>query len=534
MTTTDREFALLPRGYVRDKVVLANFREGLRLMTNPETGATFTEEEIQRATQPGSRWYNEAQSIDDYGQSEQKKGLYLADQIRPSRASGKWLEKFHAPLWEVDRLQPAGGSGLVSVTATGGTVIVGSTTPNDPAAYKTRDQAGNLYQVQTSVTVPVESTTAQVTLFALGTGAATNLTVGTKLTWTYKAPAMASECQVAAAFVGGRDLETEAAWAERIERTMREESGAGNDPELRAWTVAASTAIEDAFVYPCAFYAGSVLIAIQQKRGATVGPLACIPSADTLAAAIARMTPPGSPVVPGNPHVLVTGVTSDPVDMHVAVTMPPGSASGWLDARPFPTRNATTPSVTTVTSQTDIRITCTGDATLPGQAALSTLTGANAPRLMLWNATTSRFVPLEVSSIQDLGSNVYRVLLTTAPPMTIATGQWVSPRTDRHDAIALATEEYFDGLGPGQIVDPATDPRAARCVRYPDAVDEWPTDVSSEAGTRILEALGGAGAAVSIPYQSRTTPRYVGTEASGDVTAGPYRLTLSKLGVYAS
>jgi len=84
--TADREFQVMARGYIRDRVILANFRSGLRSLRNPETGALFTEDEIARATQVGSRWWIEADAIDQLGQLDQRRAIYLSDQIRVERA----------------------------------------------------------------------------------------------------------------------------------------------------------------------------------------------------------------------------------------------------------------------------------------------------------------------------------------------------------------------------------------------------------------------------------------------------------------
>lgn len=524
-TPVDREFAVLGRGYIRDRVVLANFREGLRALTNPETGLAFTEDEIQRATQPKTRWYNEAQAIDDYGQSEQRRALYLADQLRIERASTKWLIEFHGAMWGQTLLDATGGSGSVTVPGVVGTSVVGSTTPGDPAAYKARDTAGNQYQVLTTVLVGGGGTAA-VNMIALGTGSSTNPAAGTVLTWIFRDPNMAATATVATDFTGGTDRETDADFAARLFARIRHAQGAGNDAQTRSWTRKASNAIEDAFVYPCAFHAGSVLIAITQKRNGASGPLARIPSVGTLAAAIAYMTPPGSAVYPTPPYVLVTGVQSQVTNLVAQMAMTAGSTAGWRDTRPFPTFNATTPSIFSVSSSTVIRIQCPGDATLPGQAALATLFGANCPSLMVWNATQSRFETLLVNVINDVGSNLYDVSLSAPPSFTLAPGMIISPDVALKLPIAVAIETYMDSLGPRELFDITTDPRGARCVRFPSTSEDRPFRAGSLVATRIVEALGGTSVDATATF-SATQPDY-----PTDLTQGPKMLTLGTVGLY--
>ena len=60
---TARPFAYVERGQTRDDILMM-FRDGLRQLTNPETGTAFSEDEIAEATQAGSRWWIEAEAID--------------------------------------------------------------------------------------------------------------------------------------------------------------------------------------------------------------------------------------------------------------------------------------------------------------------------------------------------------------------------------------------------------------------------------------------------------------------------------------
>lgn len=524
----DREFAVFPRGYIRDKIILANFRNGLRALTNPETGQPFTEDEIQRATQQGGRWWSEANAIDLMGMSQQRNAIYLSDQTRIERASTSFLHDFHGRMWKEGPLAATGGAGEVLVPAVAGTIIVGDPEPEAPGAYWARDPAGNRFQVFATVVTPAGGV-ATVTMFGIDTGAATNLDPGTKLVWTLRDPSMAPEASVGAAqFTGGTDKETDAQFASRLLGRIAHKPAAGNDPHNRAWARESSNAVEDAFVYPIAFHAGSMLVAITQKRAGVKGPLARIPSSSTLAAAIAYMTPPTSPVVPTPPHVVVTPSNAESSDMVLRLSMALGTDGGWKDPVPFPAYHATTPKLTTVSSQTDIRVTAPGDATLPGQPALATLTGDDAPQMMVWDEARSEFVELAISSVEDLGSNVFRILLSAAPAtMTLAVNQIVSPLVPRHAIVSEALTDYFDELGPGDLFDVTTDPRGARGLRFPDVSEERPFRAGAVAATRVIEALGGSASDATLDSISLTEPSY-----PTDLTDGPNMLVPGTVGVY--
>ena len=522
----DREFNVHEAGFVRDKVVLANFREGLRKLKNPETGQPFTAEEIARATRPKSRWYVGAQALDDYAQGEQRNALYIADQIRLERASSAWLINYHGRLFNASHLAATGGSGTVLATGVPGTIVVGSTTPNDPIAYKARAPDGSIFQAFLTTVVQPHGQVS-VPMIGVSTGAATNITAQSVpvLTWTFKDPNMDPLAEVVGAFSGGTDRETDAELAARIASIMQHRPGAGNDAHFRAWARESSNAIEEAFVYPCAFHSGSVLVAITQKRGNVAGPLAQVPSANTLATAIAYLTPPTSPVVPPRPHVIVTPNALESTNLVFRMAMQKGTPNGWFDARPFPSFHATTPQVGTVTDPTHFQLLAAGDATLPGGA--SSLSGANAPGLMVWDATTSAWVALSVQSITTAAPGVFDVVLSGAPDgLAISAGQYVSPMVQRHAIISGAVVDYFDSLGPGELF-PDSEPRAARCVRFPYAVEERPYRAGAVAATRIIEALGGTSADAVLDSISVATPSY-----PTDLTLGPRKLVPGKVAIY--
>lgn len=527
-TPADREFKVLPAGFIRDKVVLANFREGLRAQVNPETGEDFTEEEIARATRLGTRWANEAQAIDDYAQGEQRNALYLADQVRLDRATGRWLLDYHGKLWDVSLLAATPGSGPVTVTATAGTIIVGSTTVPDDGAYKARDPAGNLYQVFGTVTADASSN-ATVTMIALTPGASTNPPAGTVLTWTFRDPSMTATATVAEDFTGGTDQETEAELADRIAAIIQFKPGAGNDSHQRAWARQSSNAVEEGFVYPCALRAGSVVLAITQKRKGALGPNGRIASAATLATAASYLTPPTSPVLPTRTFEIVTTCVPDPVDLTIGLGMQRASKTGWTDAQPFPAAfPAFHPRVSIVFGQKLLNIICPGDPKLPGQASLATVTAPNVPAVMIWNAAKSTWEPLNIASVQDVGGSHFVFSLNTAPSFTVIGGEYVSPATNFASLISGAIVEYFDALGPGDFFDVDVDPRGARCVRFPSNIEQWPTDAGADIVADVLDALGGTTVQGVLGAISKTTPSF-----QPSFQSGPFMLTPRQVGIYA-
>lgn len=532
----DREFYVFPRGYIRD-LMLQYFAAGLRLLVNPETQALFTEDEIASAIAPGSRWYRQAQAEDDYAQGEQHRALFMNDQLRIDRASTAWLAEYHAKLWDPSgRLPATPGSGRVRVPGTPGVHVIGSTTPGDPSAYWGRDQNGHRYQVYEPDTVIDSNGAAIVTMVAMDPGAATNPETDDVITWANRDPGMAPQATVIADFTGGTDTETDQQWASRMLANVRWKQGDGNDPQVRAWARECSNAIEDAFVYPCALHANSVVVCITQKRGyGDRSPTARIPpqvNSGVIAQAVAYLTPPASPVFPTPPLVIVVPPSSQVANVGIKVEMAKGSSNGWLDVVPFPAYSATAcPAITSVGS-TSFVLRSYGDATLPGQAAGATVT-SDFPGLLVWNIAESEFVDLTgyVTSIHDLETTppTYEVTLNATLPAGVVVGAFVSPAFANHEAAAQALIAYFDERGPGDLFNPAGDDRADRCVRFPAPTDEYPPSIGGDLATRVIEALEGQTINASIPAEMlpTTSPSYPTT-----VMNGPRLLTLGKVGIY--
>lgn len=522
----EREFAVFRRGDVREDI-LRFFRNGLRSLVNPKTKQSFTEDEIRRATTAGSRFYIEADAIDLVAQGIQKRDEFLAQQIRVDRAGSAMLTNYHGPMWDETYLPATGGSGSVAATGVPGTTWVGSTTIPDPFASFALDDAGNTYQVL--VTESADSD-GNATLLMVGVdgGKQTNIVVGTKLDWG-NAP-VGSTPQVTVVdddFSGGGPQETDAEFSDRLAKRQRRKPGSGNESQMRDIARKASNSVQDAFPYPCARNAGSTLIAVLQKRAGGVGPSARLPSVGTLAAVTAALVPPASPEIPGRALVVIVSPVAQPTDSTLQVEQRDASVAGWTDLVPFPQvgTGGAAVTITTLSSQTDFRITAASAGQLPNGVA-GPLAGVH---LMGWNAAKSRFEVLNVNTVQDLGGGVYRVLLSSAPSYTLALGDFVSPGMlqAQSDVLAESVEAYFDSLGPGELVDLATSPLAVRAFRRPVPSEEWP----QRAGTTLQQFVSdGVGAAITdsaLTILSSPTPAL-----PSDPIDGPSLLTLGKFGVY--
>lgn len=533
----EREFRLFDVGVVRDTVILASFRNSLRALRNPDTNQPFTEDEILRATSEGSRFFIEATAIDLYGQAMQARALWLADQSNPLTAVAAINDGLHGPLWIGDRLAASPASGDVSAQADPGEVFPGSTTLGDPTAAVATAPDGTSYQALDSVVTDAEGN-ATVTMQSLGTGFATNLAPGTVLTWTENAPLNAKSAatvlgaigQSGVGFFGGFEAETSEEYAQRIAKRIGRRPAAGNAVHFEVWAREASSAVEQVFVYSCALNAGSVLVCVVQRRNQriTAGPLGRQPDAGTLIDVTNYLTPPDSPVVPERVYVLVTAAQTLSVDLTFRIAMAQGAEFGWLDVTPWPNPRPTSPEsdteVVTISNLVDqTHFTIATGIQLPGNATF--LSGIDAPQLMVWDEDKSRFESLLVSSVTRTGSDV-QVVLGVAPQRTLVVGDRICPDADCSDVIAEALEQYFDELGPGQVIG-ATNALFVRANRRPQATEEYPYKIGTTVAVAIAEGLKGLASDVSVLSISETDP---GLPTS--VSDGPIMLVLGGVSIY--
>jgi hypothetical protein len=512
----ERYFPTRKLGERRDRF-LTDIRIELRGRVNPETGVPWTEDDIARGTAPGTPLYARATGFDLALMGEQARAVWLSRQVVPWYASSEWLEEYHGRLWiPGGKLPGSGGSGAVTATAPPGTWFVGSTTIGDPTAAIARDEAGNRYQALLTAQADPNGI-ATVLLVGLNTGDETNLDAGEKLTWIQNVPIGAdiNGVEVIADFRGGTPPETDSDYLRRLQDAIRYREASGNRAQFRAWARQASNAILDGFVNACAYHSGSVHVSIVQKRGTAKGPFGRIPSVGTIAAAIGYLVPPSSPVVPAQAYVVVSSVEPVFADPTLLLAMPRGSSPGWMDPRPWPLYQGAPALVTSIISPTVFRF------------AASSAPPVAAPRLMVWNVDISEFEALSVSSVTSIGGGIYQANLSAPPAVVIAIGDRVSPRIGRAVDVAAATVDYFDSLGPGELIDLETDDRAHRAHRFPVPSEAWP----SRAGRGVLNFLSDA--LGPLLADSDIDPTFVGSPAiPTEPIFGPKLITCGRVGAY--
>lgn len=488
-------------------------------------GRIITEDDILAATQEGSREYARFQALDLALLAVHAKAATLADQTFPRRATSGALA-LHADRRGLPRLDATGATLFATSLADPGAIFVGSTTIPDPIAAFATDSAGRRYQVLNDVTTPANGIAGSdendpLILVGVDVGEVTNLPAGSKLTWSGNIPLSAkSPFATTIDGSGGHDRESDDEWSQRIADEDAHPSESGNNAHVRRWARESTVAVEDAFIYSVAKYAGTDVVCVTQKRGRQSetnpkGPLARVPSAGTLATVRAYLVPPGSPVSPERGVRFIVAPQTTYTDVSISLSLPRGRGLGFRDVLPWPLWEGAAATITGVTSQVLFEITTAAD--LP----------SGTPRIMVWARERSRFEELLVSSIVSGGPGVWDVTLQTAPTHTLAIGDYISPATRAPLLLAQAVERYFDSLGPGEVLDLETDPRAPRAARFPDPVERYPQRAGSAILTTIQNVLNGGVVSGELLAISSTLPIL-----PLDPTDGPYVLVCGHVAVY--
>ena len=524
---SERAFVIFTRGEARDEI-LRGFRLSLRDRVDPNTGQLFTEDVIRRVTQFGSRFYAEADAIDLIGMAIQKRAEFFANQARIDRANARVLRDVHGKLWGESELSAEGASGVVLGKASAGTIWQGSTTVPDPFAVNGVDVRRNRYQVFVGGTTPANGQIPLI-MVAIDTGVITNIDVGEIITWSNAPGGAQPTAAVTVDFDGGIDAENSEDFAARLSSRIRRKPGSGNDAHFRTFSRQASNAVEDAFVYPTAFHAGSVLVVLTQKRAASEGPNARVASLATIADVTGFIVPPGSPAIPDRVFVLVVTFQPETTDMAVQLSQDKGTAAGWTDGQPWPTYDTAgldaAAFISSIATQQDFVVT-TEAGSLPG-GVTGPLTGTDAPSVMVWNDASSRFEKLEVSSVEETAPGTYQVLLSTPPSKTLVVNDFISPEMGRRLLLAESVETYFDGLGPGEVIDLATDTRATRAFRRPEPTEQFPSRAGQAVITTISDALGATIADATLVVNTKSTPTI-----PTDIADGPFQIIIGKFAAY--
>ncbi len=317
--------------------------------------------------------------------------------------------------------------------------------------------------------VPISG--ARIPITSLQESASANLPYGSTLSVSAPGTGVAAAAYVLE-MAGGADIETEPAWANRIEDVMAEYPAGGNRSQLLGWALGLSTkeerdrnaqklyalGVDQAFVYPLFRGLGTSDISVRGVKGARH-------LSSQRIAAIQNYIYPATPT-DDNPGMVAPGAdirVNDTIDqlqaVEIAIVGGTGFAPDW-----------TVPFYTTAAGSTQLRVNTTTSPVgkvRPGSRIVLTL-------------PNGKLVMTRTSNVDATGFNVN-------PPLDLppANGVTIYPGSDLIEPVRDAIYEMFDTLGPGDTV-----PRPSR---FPAPSTEFPCNLNRALIDKVVMSVKGVG-----------------------------------------
>jgi uncharacterized phage protein gp47/JayE len=436
--------------------------------------------------------------------------VLIANSVTRATSIGPQLDAWAAAAGTIR--QPAvGASGSVIITAgaTGTQILAG----DELTVNGTRYECAATGTYLDGANVPVTG---------IDTGYGTNQPPGTVLTWTAPRPGCATTATVyeqedGDGLTGGAPAETDFQLRTRLDNLAANPPASGNDAQYQLLIgTTPNVAVQQPFTYPCIKGPGSKGITAT-LRPAQSGA-SRIPNSTQLNA-IASWC---KGQMPADDGIFLITLVANPVNVNMELAWTPGAGS-WADAAPWP------PYV----SGAQIAV----DASQPATATSFSLTGNNGTNV----------APVVGQSIAmlDLPNLVFRqkkILTVTASGtdwvITVDTtngvsdtsytpfgGQIVGPWSTALNSVVQTAVGYFDGLGPGEMVNSFVDP-GLRQRRSPSSPGTWPNQITN----RVLSALFDLDAIEDVALLDPAIP-FVAPSGNPGVSA--YMNTLNNLAFFA-
>lgn len=442
--------------------------------------------------------YFDAKNIGDYVANVNKTGAALDAELKLAGTS---------------RLPAAGGTGYVIIGAStgGGTIFADDEIKDAKSSLRFKCIATKLYTAGEYVPIT-----------GVDTGPSTNLESTTVMAWTFPRPGISPTATVAAqsdgtGLSGGRNEETDSQANDRLAAIRANPPASGNDADYRKATQETpGLTIQQAFTFPNIRGPGSMGVTFTLRPG-TPGANR-IPNATQLALVLAWLI--GR--FPADDGILICSLLAYPITLVFKVDWSVRAVS-WADAAPWPVYipgdmlmidAAVAPTVTT------FRLT-TGTTTVT--PPIGSIIGFYDQPAGLWRRKRIlTATPVVANKSWDIVCDtVNNASDTTYVPVV---GQAASPWSDSLQALVPDTTAYFDGLGPGEQVDPLPDPNL-RMRRTPRS----PADYGNAITNRIISPLFKLPAVNDIELVSPSVPFATPVGAPGIVS---YLLSLGSIVVF--
>jgi hypothetical protein len=410
----------------------------------------------------------------------------LADQLLPildaSRSAGDALTLLNQTGKDLDntwgprgipRLLATGASGYVKITAStgGGPIFLDD-------EIKDLDTGLRFRCLQTSLSYQDGDF---VPIGGVDTGPLTNLAVGKRLTWSQPRPgigptAVIQEQGDGDGLVGGRDVELDSEYKDRIADYLANPPAAGNPADVMLKVEKApGIPIQKAFVYPAILGSCTSAVAFLLKPSrAGASRLPTELQRGEVEALIKGL-------FPGGDIYYFPTILSQPEDLSLEVRWAKG-ATGWTDLVMWP------PRYDVGAGQIVVSGTPSSATSFILRADDDDYTGVPSPQVNqtigFYDADRRRFSRKRIASVT--GTGPWTITCATAlgasdTAYTPETGQPCCPWSDSLDLLVTPALNAFQALGPGEMVanvDFLLDGERQR--RVPENPTSWPSSLSNK------------------------------------------------------
>lgn len=428
-------------------------------------------------------------------------------------AQGTALDEKHGNPIGVPRLGATGASGfvIVSAAASGTTIFEGDELTYQATNGRYRCTVTALYD--DGENVPVEG---------IDTGTASDLAAGSILQWVSPRSGCNSTCEVyeqsdGSGLTGGAEAENDDDYKVRIKFRLANPPASGNDSAyLEAIEAYPGIGIQKGFTFPCITGPGVSAITFTLRPSAPGASR--IPNPAQLAAVKAALRT----TFPADDGIYAAQLIAENVTIVLAITWRK-RAKGWADAAPWP--EYVDPAVAVAASPaptaTTFRLTTTTSTTTPqvGQ----TIAFYDAANLAFRNKRIGAVSVVSAGLSWDLTADTANNASDTS--YTPVAGDIASPWSESLNLLVTPIVEFFDALGPGEMVATFADP-GTRQRRQPENPETWPSAISNRLASAI-QALP------SVNDAELTEPAALPYEPTVGVPGvSAYLLQLANLGVY--
>ena len=351
---------------------------------------------------------------------------------------------------------------------------------------------------------------AQVPIVGLDVGPGTNLPAGATGEWS----APRSGCNAAAVvwsegLTGGRDqADNEEYKALIVERRARPAVGANEAAYVALMEDPAATgiAVQRAFVWP-AIQGTGMIGASFTMRPATPGG-SRIPSSAQLAIMEAALVG----TFYGDDGIMMISLAEEAATLKLRATWKK-AAAGWSSSIAWPPYNggaAVYVDNAAAITASALRVTSASTTTVPlvGQAI-----GLFSTEAVIGGVTQPGFEKKTIATVTEVVAGeswdlTFDMSAGASSLFVPANGALVSPWSDSLNLIVPPVVDYFDHMGPGEMLDPLPDP-GRRARRQPENPESWPSILSNRIDAAVQESPAVRSATLVEP--STTEPTSTGT-----------------------